>query len=65
VLLSRPRYFGPQREIIGDFRTRREALLQLLCATGILDDVGVEVARAPDLELDLVRLLVLLYARRC
>lgn len=39
-------------------------MLQLLRAAGILDDVGVEVARAPDLELDLVRLLVLLYARR-
>jgi hypothetical protein len=43
--------------------TGRQALLQLLGLVGILEDKGVEVLLAADLELDVVGLLVLLDPR--
>jgi hypothetical protein len=46
-------------------RTWRETLLQLLGLVGILEDERVDEPLAPDLELDVVRLLVLLYAGGC
>ncbi len=49
-------------------RTRRQTLLKLLGLVGVLEDEGVEVAVAADLELGLRRvanLLVLLYPRGC
>ena len=46
-------------------RTWRKRLLQLLSAVGVLEDEGVQVLLASDLELDLVVLLVLLYPRSC
>ena len=50
---------------IGVMHTRRQRLLELLGLLGVLQDQGVQVRLAPDLELDLVRLLVLLDPRRC
>ena len=41
-------------------RTRRQALLQLLGLVRVLEDKGVQVALAADLELDLLRVGVLL-----
>lgn len=49
---------------IGDGKTRRQALLELLSLVGVLKNEGVYVLRASDLELDVVDLLVLLYAGR-
>jgi hypothetical protein len=46
-------------------RTRREALLEFLGLVEVLQDEGVEVSMAPDLELDVLALLVLLDTRRC
>ena len=43
--------------------TRGKRLLELLGLVGVLEDEGVDVPRAADLELDVVDLLVLLYAR--
>jgi hypothetical protein len=39
-------------------RTRGERLTELLSLLGILDDQGVEVTRASDLELDIVSVLL-------
>jgi hypothetical protein len=47
------------------WQTWRQALLELLGAVGVLEDEGVEVSLASDLELDVVCLLALLDARRC
>lgn len=47
------------------WQTWRQALLKLLGAVGVLEDEGVEVSLASDLELDVVCLLALLDARRC
>jgi hypothetical protein len=44
-------------------RTRGKRLLELLGLVGVLEDEGVDVPRAADLELDVVDLLVLLDAR--
>ena len=44
-------------------RTRWKALLQLLRLLGILEDKRVKVPLAPDLELDVVCLVTLLYPR--
>lgn len=44
-------------------RTRRQALLQLLGLLSVLENQGVEVSLAADLELDVVALLVLLDPR--
>jgi hypothetical protein len=41
-------------------RTRRQALLQLLGLVGVLEDKGVQVSLAADLELDLLAVGVLL-----
>jgi len=46
-------------------RTGRKAGLQLLRLIGILEDEGVQVLLAPDLELDGGGLLVLLDPRGC
>jgi hypothetical protein len=46
-------------------RTRGKRLLELLGLVGVLEDEGVDVPRAADLELDVVDLLVLLDARGC
>jgi hypothetical protein len=46
-------------------RTRRKALLELVGFLGVLQHEGVKVFLAPDLELDVLTLLVLLDARRC
>lgn len=51
--------------MVGEWRTRRKALLELLGLLGILEDKGVDVPGASDLELDVVDLLVLLYAGGC
>ena len=40
-------------------------MLELLGAVRVLEDEGVQVLLASDLELDLVVLLVLLYPRSC
>jgi len=42
------------------FRTRGKRLLELLNLVGVLEDKGVELLGAPNLELGLVGLLVLL-----
>lgn len=55
-LPQRPSYLSSGQR----FRTRRQALLQLLGLLGVLHDQGVQVALAADLELDLLRLGVLL-----
>lgn len=47
----------------GSSRTRRERLLELLGLLGVLDNQGVQVARASDLELGQVGGLALLDAR--
>jgi hypothetical protein len=49
----------------GGDRTRGKGLLELLGLVGILEDESVDEARSPDLELDAVGLLVLLYAGGC
>lgn len=49
----------------GGCRTRGEALLELLGLLRILEDKGVQVPLAADLELDLLGALVLLNARGC
>jgi hypothetical protein len=41
-------------------RTRRQALLQLLGLIGVLEDQGVQVSLASDLELDVLGLCALL-----
>jgi hypothetical protein len=46
----------------GGVRTRRQTLLELLGLVGVLENKGVDALRASDLELDVVDLLVLLYA---
>ena len=46
-------------------RTRGQTLLELLGLVGVLKDEGVDVGGASDLELDVVDLLVLLYAGGC
>ena len=46
-------------------RTRGQTLLELLGLVGVLKDEGVDVGGASDLELDVVDLLVLLYAGSC
>lgn len=46
-------------------RTRGKRLLELLGLVGILEDESVDEARCADLELDVVGLLVLLYAGGC
>lgn len=46
-------------------RTRGQTLLELLGLVGVLKDESVDVGRASDLELDVVDLLVLLYAGGC
>lgn len=46
-------------------RTRGKRLLELLNLVGVLKDKGVELLRASDLELGLVRLLVLLDPGGC
>ena len=46
-------------------RTRRKALFELVGFLGVLQHEGVKVFLAPDLELDVLTLLVLLDARRC
>ena len=46
-------------------RTRGKRLLELLGLVRVLEDKGVDVPRAADLELDVVDLLVLLDARGC
>lgn len=46
-------------------RTRGKALLKLLGLVGVLEDECVDVPGASDLELDVVDLLVLLYAGGC
>lgn len=51
--------------IVWGSRTRRQALLELLGLVGILKDEGIDEARSPDLELDVVGLGVLLYAGGC
>lgn len=48
--------------VVGE-RTRGKRLLELLGLVGVLEDEGVDVPRAADLELDVVDLLVLLDAR--
>lgn len=48
-----------------DERTRRQALLQLLGLVGILQDEGVQVAVAADLELGRVGLAVALDPGGC
>ena len=57
----------PSRLPVGgrDSLTRRKRLLELLGLVGVLEDKGVQVAGAPDLELDLGRAGGLLDARRC
>lgn len=47
------------------YRTRGKRLLELLDLIGVLEDKGVELLRASDLELGLVRLLVLLDPGGC
>lgn len=47
----------------GSRRTRGKALLQLVGLVAVLEDEGVEVSLAPDLELDVLGLLVLLDPR--
>jgi len=47
---------------VGDGKTRGQTLLELLGLVGVLKDEGVDVGGASDLELDVVDLLVLLYA---
>jgi hypothetical protein len=49
----------------GEAHTGRKALLELLGLVGVLQDKGVEVLLAADLELDVVGLLALLDARGC
>lgn len=46
-------------------RTRGKRLPELLGLVGVLENEGVDVLRAADLELDVVDLLVLLDARGC
>ena len=46
-------------------RTRGQTLLELLGLVGVLKDEGVDVGGASDLELNVVDLLVLLYAGGC
>lgn len=48
-----------------EVRTWGQALLELLGLLGVLEDKSVLVAVAPDLELDLVGLAVLLYTGGC
>lgn len=48
-----------------EWRTWGKALLELLGLVGVLEDKCVDVLRAADLELDVVDLLVLLYAGGC
>lgn len=50
---------------VAEWQTWRQALLELLGFVGVLENEGVEVALAPDLELDGVCLVALLDARRC
>ena len=45
-------------------RTRRQRLLQLIRLLIVVEDQSVKQTLAPDLEFDLVGLLVALYARR-
>lgn len=47
------------------YRTGGKALLQLLGLVGVLENKGVKVLLAADLELDALGLLVLLDARSC
>jgi hypothetical protein len=47
------------------YRTRRKGLLELLGLVAVLDNQGVQVARAADLELGQVGALALLDARGC
>lgn len=51
--------------VFGGVRTRGKALLELLGLVGVLEDECVDVPGASDLELDVVDLLVLLYAGGC
>lgn len=61
MLVRIPKRSGCEESV----RTRGQALLQLLSLVGVLQDEGVEVLRASDLELGLRRLLVLLDPGGC
>jgi hypothetical protein len=60
-MCSNPRLRGGYRGV----HTRGQTLLELLGLVGVLKDKSVDVLRASDLELDVVDLLVLLYAGSC
>lgn len=57
--------FARSHHLMIGVHTRGQTLLKLLGLVGILEDKGVHVLRAADLELDVVDLLVLLYACGC